>query len=80
VTTPIGTAANPLHVQGTAVGGDVNIAQYGGVATSLGQKANAASIPIVISSEQVPEVQDLDLTPMGEVPHIRISRRVFNTS
>lgn len=65
-TTPIGTAANPLHVQGTAVGGDVNIAEYGGVATSLGQKANASSIPVTISHEQVPEVQDLDLTPMGK--------------
>ena len=65
-TTPIGTAANPMHVQGTAVGGDVNIDEYGGVATSLGQKTNAASIPVTISPEQIPEVQDLDLTPMGK--------------
>lgn len=51
-TTPIGTAANPMHVQGTAVGGDVNIAEYGGVATSLGQKAMSASVPVTIASDQ----------------------------
>lgn len=51
-TTPIGTAANPLHVQGSAVGGDVNIAEYGGVATSLGQKAMSASMPVTIASDQ----------------------------
>lgn len=31
---------------------NVNIAQYGGVATSLGQKAMATSIPVVIASDQ----------------------------
>lgn len=51
-TTPIGTAANPMHVQGTAVGGDVNIAEYGGAATSLGQKAEASSIPVTLATEQ----------------------------
>lgn len=51
-TTPIGTAANPLHVQGTSVGGDVNIAEYGGVATSLGQKAEASSVPVTLATEQ----------------------------
>lgn len=51
-TDPVGTAANPLHVQGSSVGGDVNIAEVGGVATSLGQKAEAASIPVVLATEQ----------------------------
>lgn len=33
-TDPVGTAANPLHVQGTSVGGDVNLAEVGGVAVT----------------------------------------------
>src|ERR1700677_4427971 len=31
---------------------DVNIAEYGGVATTLGQKTSAASAPVVIASDQ----------------------------
>jgi hypothetical protein len=38
-----GGLANPLNV---------NIADYGGTATSLGQKASAASMPVVIASDQ----------------------------
>lgn len=37
---------------GTGTGGDVNIAEYGGVSTSLGQKTMAASIPVTIASDQ----------------------------
>lgn len=59
------TPANPLPMAMSGTG-SMNVAQYGGVATSLGQKANASSIPVTISHEQVPEVQDLDLTPMGK--------------
>lgn len=33
-------------------GGDVNIAEYGGTATTLGQKASAASVPVVVASDQ----------------------------
>jgi len=51
-TDPVGTAANPLHVQGTSVGGDVNLAEVGGVATSLGQKAESASIPVTLATTQ----------------------------
>lgn len=32
--------------------GNVNISEYGGTATTLGQKASAASIPVVIASDQ----------------------------
>lgn len=45
-----------LNVPGTGLtsgsGANVNVAQYGGVATSLGQKAMAASMPVVIASDQ----------------------------
>lgn len=44
-------AGNPLPVTLGALNSNVNIAQYGGVATSLGQKANAASIPVALSSD-----------------------------
>ena len=57
----IGTAANPLHVQGSAVGGDVNLAEVGGVAVTLGQKAEAASIPVVLATEQ--DTADTDSLP-----------------
>ena len=40
-------------IAGAVVGTDsVNIAQYGGVATSLGQKAMASSIPVTLASDQ----------------------------
>jgi hypothetical protein len=49
------SASNPLPV--TIDGGlanplNVNIADYGGVATSLGQKTSASSMPVVIASDQ----------------------------
>lgn len=49
--TPIGTAANPLHVQGTAVGGDVNLAEVGGVAVALGETIKAESIPVTLAGD-----------------------------
>ncbi len=45
----------PCDASGTPTGGvtqDVNLAQVGGVATSLGQKAEASSIPVVLATEQ----------------------------
>lgn len=40
-------------IQGGGGGGEnVNVASWGGVATSLGQKAMAASVPVVIASDQ----------------------------
>ena len=59
-------APQVLSVQGVAGGtplpvtmggggtGDVNIQEYGGVATSLGQKAMAASMPVTLASDQSP--------------------------
>lgn len=42
-----------------------NIAQYGGVATSLGQKVMASSVPVVIASDQSPiNVQFGGVTPV----------------
>lgn len=37
---------------GGAVSENVNVAQWGGTATTLGQKAMAASVPVVIASDQ----------------------------
>lgn len=37
---------------GTAGGISTNIAEWGGVATSLGQKAEASSVPVVLATEQ----------------------------
>lgn len=45
----------PCDASGTPTGGvtqDVNLTQVGGVATSLGQKIEAESIPVVIATEQ----------------------------
>jgi hypothetical protein len=36
----------------TSSGSNVNVAQWGGTATSLGQKAMAASVPVAIASDQ----------------------------
>jgi hypothetical protein len=45
-----------------------NIAQYGGVATTLGQKAMAASMPVVIASDQsLVDVEQPDLYINGAV-------------
>lgn len=46
-----------INPDGTPIGSssgtdDVNVTQWGGVATSLGQKAMAASVPVVIASDQ----------------------------
>lgn len=48
------SAATPLPVTIESGVGDlnVNVAEYGGVATSLGQKTSAASMPVVIASDQ----------------------------
>lgn len=50
-TDPVGTAANPLHVQGTSVGGDVNLAEVGGVAVALGETIKAESIPVTLAGD-----------------------------
>lgn len=45
----------PCDASGTPTGGvtqDINLAEIGGVATSLGQKAEASSIPVVLATEQ----------------------------
>ncbi len=65
-TVPGTPAAFALTVQGNAAGvpipvsltastgtSSINVAEYGGVATTLGLKAAAASIPVVIASDQV---------------------------
>lgn len=56
-TTPVGTAANPLHVQGTAVGGDVNIAEVGGTAVT-------DSVPVSLKTphDGMPLIQILSST------------------
>lgn len=46
------TAANPLPITGGASGLGVDIQKYGGTSTTLGQKAEAASIPVVLATEQ----------------------------
>jgi hypothetical protein len=48
------SAANPLPITIESEVGtlNVNISQYGGVATTLGQKASASSAPVVIASDQ----------------------------
>ena len=48
------SAATPLPVTIESGVGDlnVNIAEYGGIATTLGQKASASSVPVVIASDQ----------------------------
>lgn len=45
-------AINTNTQGGGGVGSDVNITSYGGVATSLGQKVMASSIPVTIASNQ----------------------------
>lgn len=50
-------SAIPVTVSGT---GAINIAQYGGVATSLGQKAESASIPVTLATTQ--DTADTDAT------------------
>jgi hypothetical protein len=45
----------PCDASGTPTAGttqDINLAEVGGVATSLGQKAEASSIPVVLATEQ----------------------------
>jgi hypothetical protein len=42
----------PSAGAGSTATANVNIAQYGGVATSLGQKVSASSIPVVLASDQ----------------------------
>jgi hypothetical protein len=45
----------PCDASGTPTAGttqDINLAEFGGVATSLGQKAEASSIPVVLATEQ----------------------------
>lgn len=39
---------------GGGVGTDINVAEWGGVATTLGQKVMASSVPVVIASDQSP--------------------------
>lgn len=39
-------------ILGTSGGENVNVASWGGVATSLGQKLKAASVPVTIASDQ----------------------------
>lgn len=48
------SSTNPLPVTIQSEVGDlnVNVAEYGGVATSLGQKVSASSEPVVIASDQ----------------------------
>jgi hypothetical protein len=48
------SAANPLPVTIESEVGtlNVNVSQYGGVATTLGQKVSASSAPVVIASDQ----------------------------
>lgn len=46
---PSGALVTESTISGTAA---TNITQYGGVATTLGQKAMTASMPVVISSDQ----------------------------
>jgi hypothetical protein len=50
----VNVKVNPSGALVTRVDGtpDFNIAQYGGVATTLGQKAMAASMPVVLASDQ----------------------------
>jgi hypothetical protein len=51
---PLQTNASGSLITTQAAGAfdNVNVAQYGGVATTLGQKVSASSIPIVIASNQ----------------------------
>lgn len=47
------SASNPLPTTGVITGSPtVDITKYGGTATTLGQKAMAASVPVVLSSDQ----------------------------
>jgi hypothetical protein len=48
----IPSATNPLPVTITNTNVPTNIAQWGGVATSLGSKVSASSVPVVIASDQ----------------------------
>lgn len=75
-TTPVGTAANPLHVQGTAVGGDVNIAEVGGVAVALGQTTESASIPVTLATTQ--DTADTDAT-YGNFTRVGVPWSDYNT-
>jgi len=55
------SGSNPLPVSAAISGTpNINVAQYGGVATSLGQKAKAASVPVVLANEQ--SVSEYDST------------------
>lgn len=62
-TSPLSLDVNGnLRVITTPGGGTepVNVAQWGGVATSLGQKASASSVPVVIASDQSDVPVNLD--------------------
>lgn len=54
------SAVNPLPVTMSGGGGptDTNITEVGGVAVTLGQKAEAASIPVVLATEQDTAITD----------------------
>jgi len=55
-----------------------NVAQYGGVTTSLGQKAMAASMPVVLASDQtIIDVEQPDLYINGAV-NIAAGNNLFN--
>lgn len=55
-----------------------NIAQFGGVATSLGQKAMAASMPVVLASDQtIIDVEQPDLYTLGSI-NTAIGNNLFN--
>lgn len=73
--------ANPLNVTGTFTGtitgtSDVNLIQVSGVAVTLGQKLSAASIPVVLSSDDKPQV---NLTQVGGTG-INIGQGAMNQS
>jgi hypothetical protein len=62
---PSGSLAVENTQSGTASN---NVAQYGGVATSLGQKAMAASMPVVLASDQtIIDVEQPDLYTLGSI-------------
>jgi hypothetical protein len=73
------TPSGALTVENTQSGtASNNIAQYGGTATSLGQKAMTASMPVVLASDQtIIDVEQPDLYTLGSI-NTAIGNNLFN--
>lgn len=72
---PSGALVTDSTISGTP---SVNISQYGGVATTLGQKVAASSIPVVVASDDIISVQRDELYITG-ASTLTLSNNLLNS-